>query len=364
MTKVNVLYWYWGRKGGGANYASLLFKSLKKSKEINLFPSFSRQSDFYIHETEKDENFNIDTYVSILEFLLKTMILPLTIIRLYFFLKRNRVNDVFCPMSHLWNIFFLPMFRLAGVKYTLVVHDAVPHPGDNLFIRKHMLRYEILSCAKIIVLTNAVKEKVLENYNVKAPIEVIPHGVLTYGHQGPRNYPSSQFNLVFFGRILEYKGVDLLIQEFCKIKNANINLKIYGRGEVSKKSEFLINSSQSITFKNDWIKEEDIGEIMNSSDALILPYIEASQSGVIPIALSSGIPIIASDIGGLKEQLNNGQLGVMFKPKDRNELSQALMKLVQDKELYEKLSREGYEFCKENLSWAAIAKKVEEFIGK
>ena len=98
----------------------------------------------------------------------------------------------------------------------------------------------------------------------------------------------------------------------------------------------------SISIEDRWVPDEEISSIIQSHDVAIFPYIEASQSGVLPICLSAGIPSIITPQQGLLEQGKFG--GVLItKNCDPNALSEAILNLIDDQNLLHKLSVEGVE---------------------
>lgn len=132
-------------------------------------------------------------------------------------------------------------------------------------------------------------------------------------------------NFLFFGRIEKYKGIQLLAKaykELVQTHSLNITLTIAGSGNLAEYREEFRNIP-NVTIINRYIPDNEIGQYFSIPNTIVvLPYIDASQSGVIPIALEYNTPIIASETGGLKEQLNNGEIGIFCKVNDINSLKE------------------------------------------
>jgi glycosyltransferase involved in cell wall biosynthesis len=142
------------------------------------------------------------------------------------------------------------------------------------------------------------------------------------------------FRCLFFGRIMAYKGLPLLLDalEILRRQGLAIEIGVYGEGDLAGSASRLRGLDAEVV--NEWIAEERVGEIFDRFDAIVLPNIEASQSGVAAAALASGLPIIATPVGGLVEQVKDGETGVLAKAVDAPSLALAIRRLALDADLY------------------------------
>ena len=109
---------------------------------------------------------------------------------------------------------------------------------------------------------------------------------------------------------------------------------------------------------NRYIEDKEIDIYFSIPNTiLVLPYLDASQSGVIPVALEYKIPIIASDAGGLKEQMNNGDFGLFFQPGNANALMQQMEYAVKHPEFLAIEKKKMAEYLK-TLNWDVVTRKV------
>jgi glycosyltransferase involved in cell wall biosynthesis len=91
---------------------------------------------------------------------------------------------------------------------------------------------------------------------------------------------------------------------------------------------------------------------------VILPYIEASQSGVVQLAYSFKKPVICTRVGALDEVVKNGKTGILIEPKNSKQLANAIIKLIKNPGLSKRMGEAGYVYAKNELSWEAISKKT------
>ncbi|KKG82671.1 glycosyltransferase [Methanosarcina mazei] len=165
--------------------------------------------------------------------------------------------------------------------------------------------------------------------------------------------------ILFFGRILEYKGIDYLIkaEPLISEKIPNIKIIIAGSGDFSK-YESMINHKNHFEIINEYIPDEKVSELFQKSSVVVLPYIEASQTGIIPIAYAFKKPVVATDVGSLSEVIVDGVTGFIVPPRDSKLLADSLLNILLNKNLKNSMGSAAYEFMKENMSWKGIAQKT------
>ena len=172
---------------------------------------------------------------------------------------------------------------------------------------------------------------------------------------------NQKVNILFFGRILPYKGLDLLLDALflLKDKELNVHLSIVGPGDIQKYTT-QIAQLDFVSVDNRWIPEEEIAGIFSSADAVILPYREASQSGVIATSFAVGVPVIVTPTGGLTEQVNNRFNGLISSSITPEGISEVIAELVQNNELRKKCAKGAKYTADNDLSWLNISKNFVE----
>ena len=243
-------------------------------------------------------------------------------------------------MSHLWNAAVAGAIRPAGAKYLLALHDAVPHPGDNYLVRQWLLKSEIGKADGVLALSNHVRDQLCQVYGYPRERSwVAPLGVFQPGMGGtPRRFPgdANAFRLLFFGRILPYKGLGLLLDAFRTLRGRHpgLELSIIGPGDAGP---YLgaVRETPGVVLDNRWVPDEEIAHILAAADLVVLPYVEASQSGLAPTALGAGVPVVTTPVGGLKEQVRHLETGVVAEAVNAEAVALAIERIIQDQALYE-----------------------------
>lgn len=354
-----VLVWHWGRRGGGVRYTYELVRELKKDSELQLHLSLSKQGDIFSDlENLGLPGFHIDTYRNIPSALMALLRLPIMRSRFWRYVRVNDISVVVCTMSHLWNVPIL-WRRPANVCYLFVLHDALPHAGDDVPIRKRMLDSEIASSDGIIALTEHTR-KLVTGINGFPPdrVWVMPLGVFPYAESDlPVRVQSSRpLQLLFFGRLLPYKGLDLLLEAYriMKRQGKNVALRIAGPGDIEPYRGQLAGLGD-VNIDNRWIPEEEVGEIFRDIDIVVAPYRGASQSGVLATSGAAGIPAVVTPVGGLAEQVLHEQTGIVAADTSPAAIAAALNRLVDDVALRLHCAEGAKKHATEVLAWSTIA---------
>lgn len=149
-------------------------------------------------------------------------------------------------------------------------------------------------------------------YKTSSKFVYIPFGVLDiYRLFSFRDMPKS--DLLFLGRIAEYKGIRFLleaIETIFKKKNTNIDLIIAGSGRIDKYKNKI--DELGITLLNRHLTNEEITSLIKNTKIVVLPYTDVTQSGVIMTTFAFNKPVIASAIGSFKEIISNNVDSILF----------------------------------------------------
>lgn len=213
-------------------------------------------------------------------------------------------------------------------RKAFVIHDVNPHPS-NMGIKKRltywfgnvMMKEGFKSTDKVVLMSqnsyslfcnhySSYKLKAL-TYALGAHIPHVEHEIK------PVELPEGVENkyVLFFGRIDRYKGIDRLTCKYNEIVDedkSTLPLVIAGNGNLDDKSLSIISEGGSrILLVNRFIKDEEMVWLFKNCKFIVLPYIEASQSGILPIAYAYGKPVIASNIQGLCENVDHGKTGLL-----------------------------------------------------
>lgn len=361
--KVNIMILYLGRKGGGARYSYEVSKNMPVLPGCNVHLCISRQSDLYVEMKALGVPvLEIDTYDDFLSAAMATLRLPAIAKRVSDYVNNNDIDIVIATMSHIWNAALIKSIKRSGAHYVLIMHDANPHPGENFLIRGRLLRYEAANSDSIISLTDYVKNRITNLYAIPGTkIGVVPHGAFTYP-AGSTEQSANYKTILFFGRCLPYKGIDILLESFEIIsrRHHDVKLAIIGPGDLSPYKK-RINSMTRVAIDNRWIPEDEIGEIFSSAHIVVLPYIEASQSGVVAVAFGAGVPVVVTPVGGLAQQVVDGLNGIVADSISPLSLADGVERLLSDNELYRKCAMNALRAANAELSWPIVSSKIFDF---
>jgi len=153
--------------------------------------------------------------------------------------------------------------------------------------------------------------------------------------------------LLFFGRIDRYKGIGNLLRAYGPVADAALPLIIAGSGTLSQEETELINGIQNVTLINRYIYDGEMKWLVSHSTSVVLPYIEATQSGVIPIAYAYAKPVIVSNVSGLTQFVQNQVTG--FVAEDETAMREALKAMTVKKA--ESMGSAAVRFHDEHLNW-------------
>ncbi len=249
------------------------------------------------------------------------------------------------------------------------IHDVVPHPGDG--DAAPGLQYSkaigIWRSKRLIVHTEGMRSALAQRFRLpESRIDVIAHGELGSLYRrlaqeaGRAVLPREPATLLFFGRIWPYKGLRYLLEAFEKVRAEvpEARLLICGRGRDLDANRDLIDRQQGIEIDSSYIPVEAVAGLFERSTAVVLPYIEASQSGVSAVAFTSGTVVLASRVGGLAEQLLDGQTGVLVEPRDAGALASALIALLRDQARQQAIREQAAALGTGPLGWPTLARQT------
>jgi glycosyltransferase involved in cell wall biosynthesis len=363
---MRILLLYWGRRGGGAEYTYELSKALKSDTDIELFLSLSKQVENYqkFSFIGRKNRCDVDTFNNAIEFIVKSIFIKEKSKFLIDFIKTNNVDLVICSMTHMWMPFIAKSVQELGVSYVPIIHDANPHPGEGTMANRWLSKESLKHSNGYIVLSSAVEGQLKERIDSAVfPIWKMPHGPLSIGSLGQvRTLDKSKKNkIIFLGRIHKYKGLDIFIDAMRLLydKGFNFSAEIMGEGDMNPFKNNL-KGLGFIKVENRWISQEEFSSALLSADLLVLPYREASQSGVVAAAMSSGLPIIVTPVGGLSEQIKHRVNGIISTDVTVESIVESIECILNDKSLYHSISIGAFDSTNNTHSWNESVNTIKQ----
>jgi glycosyltransferase involved in cell wall biosynthesis len=247
------------------------------------------------------------------------------------------------------------------------IHDVFRHPGDRDLVpgSDWTRRISLIRSQRLIVHGPLQRQKLLERApQINHVVNVLPHGELGSIYrqrtQGNAQIQREPYTLLFFGRIWPYKGLKYLLEAMPMVwqRIPQAKLIIAGRGEHLETYHSRIYEENRYEILNRFIPSEEVCRLFQRSTAVILPYIEASHSGVAAIAYGLGTPVIASDVGGLSELIHQGQDGMLVEPCNADALASAIIQFLENPALQKQYQEAAYQRAEDDLNWTAIALKT------
>jgi len=252
--------------------------------------------------------------------------------------------DVFhLQQGHLW--FNLGLRCMGRSAFVLTVHDCHAHPGDapSRKTPQWILNLGYRRADEIIVHSNYVKQQLAVTRRIPSVhIHVVPHMGLGKTGRMANNHRSQ--TVLFFGRIWEYKGLEYLIraEPFITAEVPEARIVIAGQGEDFSRYRRMMVHPDRFVVHNEYISESHCAELFEQATVVTLPYIEASQSGVIPLAYGHGKPVVGTEVGGIPEMIEHGQTGFCVPPRDEGALANAIVRILQNHDFAHTLGANAY----------------------
>lgn len=359
-----ILINYTGRKGGGVLDAYEISKALLEKGE-KVIPILSTQIEnlkmWKMLGFEKI--ITIETYTNRFNCVLNTLMFGLrTKKKIIQELKGYAVKAVYSPMISVWSGQINRLFPEARIIVSC--HDPIPHSGSNK-IEKIFSKNVFQTADEIIVHSKRFEEVVRREYGKGHYISLGPHNMYKMMKKKEKiiEYKKDRINFLFFGRIEKYKGLDILAKAYKNLQKAytNISLTVIGNGDFSD-YEGIYKGLTNVKIINRWIKDEEVESIFQGENIVnICPYKDATQSGVILVAYEYGIPVIATDTGGLPEQVIHGKTGFLIQPDNVDELENAMKIFLKNNNLMLEM-KEGIKEYLKSISWGQTAEELIKLI--
>jgi glycosyltransferase involved in cell wall biosynthesis len=331
--KKNILVVFFGRRGGGQAVLDDLVLSLGDlTDKINIVV-WKSQKNLANVSSRLDLDCEIKNFSIIHNG--RSLFKPLQLLSSFFSIiqlrqELKKLRPVFIvqvmpsPFDYFVDYFAVKM----SIPIVRLIHDFRAHPGE-CWPTERAIRTRVDNAQIIIVFSNYVLSN-LESYFQneiafkQCKLAQLPKTIRDDKESEIRffnySFEKSKIRMAFVGRGLRYKGLDFLAGALAEVK-FNFEFIAGGSGEFPKS---LISNYKVI---NRWLSESEFMNIVQQSDLIILPYVEASQSGIIPLAKKAGKWILATNVGGLKEQLDGYKRSVVVEPESRDALVEGLERI-------------------------------------
>ena len=370
LKKIAIIGPVYPYKGGISHYTGLLAKELKKTYDVQVF-SYSLQYPKFMFKKEQKDYGNRTFAVPGAEFVINTA---------------NPMNWALAGMTVMsskpdlvimqwWHPYFAPCYQsmlkqMKGVPVYFVCHNVLPH---ERFPMDKLLTKGTLKKGSFCILHSKLDAADLNKMLPKMPYvrTVLPTynafkltGMDRTEARQKLGVSDQTKMILFFGLVREYKGLKYLIEAAPLIKSAVENVKIFVVGDFAgKRPEYdaLMQKSGAqdvFEVRDGYVPDAEIEPYFAAADVCVCPYISATQSAIVQIAFGFGLPVIATDVGGLPEVVTDGVTGSIVPPANASALAAKINAYFRDgkQEQY----RKNVEAEEERFSWHHTADLIAE----
>lgn len=343
-------------RGGIAKYNSLLMRALGDRARCY---SFKRQYPriLYPGKSDRDPAYSAEYREPRTRYVLDS-------INPFSWYRASREIASLVPRTvvfHWWTFFLAPCFaglmlllRRRNISFVVVVHNFSDHEGNFL---KTALSKAFLGLGNAFLTHSEEHARLLRATYPQARLarraipvydqESTPEGLMA---------KRGRLELLFFGFIRPYKGLDVLVEAIRMLGDESVHLTIVGEtwgggAAIADSCRGLSN----IELHLHYVSDSDAAEFFARADFVVLPYKSASGSAVAALAFHFGKPVIASNVGGLADVVENGRNGILVPPSDARALSIVISGL--DRQSASQLAKGAKDF-KESNSWSNLAEEI------
>ncbi|MBQ9550372.1 MAG: glycosyltransferase [Lachnospiraceae bacterium] len=318
-------------KSGIAHYTGLLVRSLKEMAEVRTISYKMQYPKLLFKQEQRDysnDRFKIDDAL----FLINTAN-PFNIIKTAFTVNRYDPDLVIIQW---WHPYFAPCYRILTTflkkPVLFICHNVFPH---ERFVMDRFLTKLTLSKGDFFILHSEKEVRDLLTILPDAKYRVNMHPTYAAFRTGEiREKSSPEKRLLFFGLVRPYKGLGYLLEALKELPDVYIT--IAGDFGGSRKDYGELLSDQAIRDRIEvvdrYIPDKDIQGYFENCDAVVLPYVDATQSGVAQMAFGFEKPVIATRVGGLPEVVTDGVTGILTEPGDAGALRNGIERFFKLKE--------------------------------
>lgn len=361
-------------KSGISHYTGLMCKELEKRYDVEMISYKMQYPKILFHKEQRDYS-NDSFKIEGTRYLLHTAN-PFNIVRTARYIRRRRPDMV---VIQWWHPYFAPCYflltRFMGRQnVTFVCHNVFPH--ERFPLDKVLTRLALHNGSHFIV--HAAEEaKELEKIMPHPDCVVTPHptynafqfaGMSREQARAALQIGQEERILLFFGFVREYKGLKYLLRAMPTIGREDERVQLWIVGEFgSDKEEYLklireLGIENKVKVQDAYTPDREVEKYFAAADLVALPYISATQSGIVQIAYGFKKPVVVTDVGGLPDVVEDGKTGYVVEPGNPEAFAEAVIRFFRE-ERAQKM-RENIEETAYRFSWERMGEVVEGFMGE
>lgn len=366
--KITVLYL--GQTGGGPLDTLGILKGLAYTKKWDITSITSKNNNQNHAYSEFSKIHKIKTHRPNVISLAFHTLLFYRILLIVRKIRLSKPDILLVTMIHPWMPIVFLFSGLLKKKYStaIIIHNQQEMQSFSGNTRNTILRtLESVLIKKFDILltfSKMVKNQLMQK-NIpgqKQELHSITFGAHTYicpGFQHNGFAKNRKIKFLFFGRILDYKGLDLLTEAWIKISMEfkNVSLMVAGSGKIQDEILVKLNHAKA-NVQNTYITDKELCQILAHTDVIIIPYRQASQSGPANIAIACSIPAIATNVGALPEQIKHNHNGIIVEP-DSESIYKAIKFFAQNPDKLASYHKNAMHWRDNVINWNQTGKQLD-----
>jgi glycosyltransferase involved in cell wall biosynthesis len=256
------------------------------------------------------------------------------------------------------------LFELRRIPIVLNLHDPEPHAGEGIWQNRIGRILTFRQIRQFILRNQAQLENFLAQH--KSPcirVDVIPLGVLDVFREWIDGLVTEDDNTVlFFGRLSHYKGLEVLLEAAPWVAERVPGVRFIIAGRMMSNYRLpkipVLPNGGRVELLDHYIPNFELARLFQEAALVVCPYTEATQSGVVLTAYAFGKPVVATQIGGLPEYVEDGITGYLIPPGNALILAERIIKLLQEPAQRRRMGDYIRNQTHLRLSWEAIAEQT------
>lgn len=286
---------------------------------------------------------------------------------IYFILRiiKYKPDIVHFLDNHPWYIVYWKLFKFLWYTIYTTQHDPTLHSWEEsnliwkIAINVNRVLREISD--KLFVHWKSLKAEMILSYKVdKSKVASIKHWAYTFFNKWSKWLKVKENTFLFFGRIVDYKWLDVLLESLNIVKESipDFKLIIAWPGSMKKYEKLLKKYENNIEIYNFNIEPEEAYKYFEISEFVVLPYKDATWSWVIPVAYSFSKAVLVSDVWELSSVVTNGKTGCIIEDNNSTTLWKKIVEMLWEKDRLFEMWKWWKEFSDRELSWKDIIDKI------
>jgi glycosyltransferase involved in cell wall biosynthesis len=355
-------------RGGIAKYCYSLAQELEKRHELLLL-SYQRQYPAFLYGKKPQIDPDIDREQITREFQRLSFSIDSASIVSWFETSREIIafkpDLVILPW---WVSYWAPMYlylhhtlKSRGIRVVFLCINVFEHEASPF---RNFLTRLLLKSADALIVHSAQELVEIRQLNGSARCEM--HLLPLFGYDPVVEQSTvPDFNILFFGFVRPYKGLETLLRALNILKNRAVTLTIAGEFW-NDKAHYLqlieeLGIGDRVTVIDRYLPDSEMAKFFSRADLVALPYLESRTSGIIATAYGFGKPVLATEVGGFREIVQDGSTGKIVPPNDPQAFAAGIGWFLEHGEI--DFAKNIADFSRQKMSWASLVGQIETFAG-